>query len=102
MLYDWADINSRLTMNTAEFFAYGSVACLMAMEEEQFNSYLHKIQDRYSKKVLWVSWTAGLNSVAFEKCIPSLALLRAYYIEHQMGRDPLSSLHEGIEQEASA
>ena len=96
MLYDWAEFNSRLTMNTAEFYGYGSVARLMALEEQQLNMYLNKIQDRYAKKILWVSWTAGLNSVAFEQNISSLALLRAYYIEHQTGKDPLDSLREGI------
>jgi hypothetical protein len=99
MLYDWADFNSRPSMNTAEFYSNDSVACLMAIDEEQLRMYLNKIQDRYTKKILWVSWTAGLNSVAFEKNIPSLAILRAYYIEHQVGKDPLKSLSEGIELE---
>lgn len=99
MLYDWADFNSRPSMNTAEFYSNNSVACLMAMGEEQLRIYLNKIQDRYIKKILWVSWTAGLNSVAFEKNIPPLAILRAYYIEQQAGKNPLGSLSEGIELE---
>ena len=102
MLYDWADFNERLTVNTAEFFNYGSVACLMAMEEEKFNSLLNIIHDRYAKKILWVSWIAGLNSVAFEKTLPPLSLLRAYYIEQETGKDPLECLQEGIELEQNA
>lgn len=97
MLCDWAHFNSRLTMNTAEFFRFGSVACLMAMDEQQFNAYLNKIQDRYSRKVLWVSWTAGLNSVGFEKTISPLSMLQAYYIEQQSGEAPLEALNHSLE-----
>jgi len=97
MLYDWSLFNSRLTVNTAEFFGYGSVARLLALDEQQFNSMLNKIQDRYSRKVLWVSWTAGLNSVAFEQNLSPLGILQAYYLEHQTGTDPLRALTEPVE-----
>lgn len=97
MLYDWASFNSRLSINTAEFFNYGSVACLLSMEEQQFNTYLNKIQDRYAKKILWVSWTAGLNSVAFEQNISPLSILQSYYLEHQSGKDPHESLSQAVE-----
>lgn len=101
MVYDWASINDRLTVNIAELLNYGSVACFMAINEQQLSSYLSKIHERYNKRVLWVSFTAGLNSIAFEKNIPPLALLRSYYLEQQAGMSPLDALNRAIEIEHS-
>ena len=41
------------------------------------------------KEILWVSYTAGLNSVAFERNINPLDILKAYYIKK---RDEISAL----------
>lgn len=92
MLYDWAHRNSRPGVNIAEFFNYGGVARFLAMEEQQFCEYLQQIHDRYHKKILWVSFTAGLNSVTYEKNIRPLALLEMYFLEHLSGMDPLDAL----------
>ncbi|MBV5327184.1 MAG: DUF4007 family protein [Chlorobium sp.] len=97
MLYDWAHRNARPGVNIAEFFNYGGVARLLAMEEQQFCEYLQLIHDRYHKKVLWVSFTAGLNSVTFEKNIKPLALLEMYYLEFLSGMEPLDAFKTATE-----
>lgn len=51
--------------------------------------YLDKIQAMFNKEILWVSYTAGLNSVSLEKNINPLDILKTYYIKK---RDEISAL----------
>lgn len=88
MLYDWAERSGRRTVNVSELAMWGGVANYLALSNDQLVGFLERIQDRYAKKVLWVSQTAGLGSIAFAEDVPSLALLRAYYIEQLEGVRP--------------
>lgn len=96
MLYDWSQRNDRPGVNIAEYFSCNGVARLLALQEQQFCEYLQQIHDRYHKKILWVSFTAGLNSVTFEKNIPPLAILETYYLEYKLGLDPLEALQTAL------
>ncbi len=88
MLCDWAQRSGRRTVNVSELAVWGGVANYLALSHEQLVGFLERIQDRYSKKVLWISQTAGLGSITFAQDVPPLALLRAYYIERLEGVRP--------------
>lgn len=102
MLYDWAVRANRTTVNLMELHTDNSIGRCVGFEPTYFGSTIDNIEDRYAGRVLWVSHTAGLNSLGFANGIPPLALLRAYYIEHLEGQDPLSALETAIRIEEKA
>lgn len=77
----------------------GGPARSLILDSWALDEFLDKIQDRYLKRVLWVSRTAGLNSVTFANDFPPLALLNAYYLEHVTGVEPIEALLKGIERQ---
>jgi len=101
ILCDWAEKFSRDTVNLLEFQNKNGVFRYLALSDTQAKEFLDIIQDRFSKKILWFSRTAGLNSIVFEPNVPSLAVLRAYYLQQLEGMEPLKALEEGIKLEQS-
>ncbi|MFW6103249.1 MAG: DUF4007 family protein [Chloroflexota bacterium] len=98
---DWAARGSRSSAHVAEMMQEGGPARYMAIPRETFPGLLEHVQQRYAKRVLAISRTAGLNSVTFEKDMPSLALVRAYYLEHLHGMEPLDALERALSAERS-
>lgn len=98
-LLDWAKQNSIRTAHFSQLLSVDGPAKPFSLTNMVLNDYLDQIQEHYAKKVLWVSRTGGLNSVAFEPNIPPLAILRAYYLEHLEGLEPLKALEKGIKEE---
>lgn len=98
-MMDWTRQHGRSTAGTAELTQSGGPARALLLDQGMGDSVLDDIQDIYAKRVLWVSRTAGLNSVGFANDVPPLALLRAYYIEHLEAKDPVSALEAAIQTE---
>lgn len=103
MLCDWVCKISRNTIHYNELMNQGGVCRYLAIDDEyKLTMFLQRIQDKYSKHVLWFSRTAGLDSITFAQDIPPRALLRAYYLEHLEGMEPLEALDAGIACEKKA
>lgn len=96
---DWSERTKRSTAGTGEMLELGGPARSLILDSWALDEFLDKIQDRYLKRVLWVSRTAGLNSVTFANDFPPLALLNAYYLEHVTGVEPIEALLKGIERQ---
>lgn len=87
---DWAKRNERNSANLAELTGLKeSPGKILHLSTRRYCEYLDKIQAMFNKEILWVSYTAGLNSVTFEKDTNPLDLLKAYYIKK---RDEISAL----------
>lgn len=87
---DWAKRNERNSANLTELTgSKESPGKILHLSTRRYCEYLDKIQAMFNKEILWVSYTAGLNSVAFEKNINPLDILKAYYIKK---RDEISTL----------
>jgi hypothetical protein len=70
MTMDWAKKNDRSSANLLELTgAKCSPGKILHLSTKRYSEYLDKIQSMFNREVLWVSYTAGLNSVAFEKNI---------------------------------
>lgn len=98
MVCDWAYSQDRQTASLTELSQEGGSGCQLQLETTVFSRMLRRVQDRYRKRVLWISETAGLNSVTFDRRISPLCLLRAYYLEHVEECSPLESLDKAIQQ----
>jgi hypothetical protein len=87
---DWAERNGRSGANLIELTTLKcSPGKILHLSSRRFSEYLDKIQAMFNKEILWVSYTAGLNSVSFEKGVNPLDILKAYYIKK---RDEISPL----------
>ncbi|MDR4506775.1 MAG: DUF4007 family protein [Candidatus Brocadiaceae bacterium] len=65
---DWAKRNERNSANLTELTGLKeSPGKILHLSIRRYSEYLDKIQAMFNKEILWVSYTAGLNSVAFEK-----------------------------------
>jgi len=96
MVCDWAARRERRSAHVAELMQKGGTGRYMAIPADTFSMLLGRIQQRYAKQVLSISRTAGLNSVTFAEDVPSLSLLRAYYLEHLQGMEPLEALNAAL------
>lgn len=97
-IVNWASSMKRKTIAIEETLQSYGPGKQFALSHRSIIEALQKIHDRYLKKVLWVSHTAGLNSVGFgdEYLEHPLSLLRAAYLERLEGLSPLESLKEGL------
>ncbi len=95
---NWASSMKRKTIAIEETLQPYGPAKQFALGHRSIIEVLQKIHDRYLKKVLWVSQTAGLNSVGFSDTYLEhpLSLLRAAYLERLEGLLPLEALKEGL------
>lgn len=96
---DWATKSGFKTSHFSQLLSEGGPAKSFSLTSAGLAKYLDQIQEKYAKKILWVSRTAGLDSVTFAQGIPPLAVLRAYYLEHLEGVDPLEAINRAIEEE---
>jgi len=101
VILDWMNARARTTVGVEELMMPGRPGRWLGLSRRRMDRYLDVIQDAYNKAVLWVSRTAGLNSVATAPEVPPLALLRAYFIELLEGADPVTALELGVELERS-
>lgn len=91
---DWAKRNGRSSANLMELATLKcSPGKILHISINRYSDYLDKIQALFNKEVLWISYTAGLNSVAFEKDINPFDILKAYYIKKRDGIDSLDAFH---------
>jgi len=98
VMCDWAQLYNKETANISELIEDIGPSKPFNLTKDTINCLLDQIQDRYLKKVLWVSRTAGLNSITFSGNIDPLALIIAYYLQHLEGIDPIVALRRGIEE----
>lgn len=91
---DWARRNDRSSANLLELTTLKcSPGKILHLSSSRYIEYLDKIQAIFNKEILWVSYTAGLNSVSFEKNIKPLDILKAYYIKKRDDISPIDSYH---------
>jgi hypothetical protein len=96
---DWAKRNDRRTANIIELATLKcSPGKILNLSTRRYSEYLDKIQAIFNKKILWVSYTAGLNSVSFEKDVNPLDLLKTYYIKIRDEISPLEAYHKTKEE----
>lgn len=98
-LVDWCGLRHRTGFSLMEFVTEGAPGRVFGLSDATIRAFLDTVQDRYRKRALWWSQTSGLDSVAVEQDLPSLAILRAYYLEHLEGLSPVEALRSGVEQE---
>lgn len=98
---DWANKLDRKTFWIGEVFDPNKPGQQLLLTQEQLSAALEQIQERYARRVLWVSRTAGLDSVSFgEECLAHpMALLRACYLERLEGFEPDKALEASLEVE---
>lgn len=91
---DWARRNDRSSANLLELITLKcSPGKILHLSSSRYIEYLDKIQAIFNKEILWVSYTAGLNSVSFEKNIKPLDILKAYYIKKRDDISLIDSYH---------
>lgn len=92
---DWAKRNDRSSTNLLELTTLKcSPGKILHLSSSRYIEYLDKIQAIFNKEILWVSYTAGLNSVSFEKNIKPLDILKAYYIKKRDDMSPIDSYYK--------
>ena len=95
---EWAKKNNRSSANLLELTNLKcSPGKILHLSSRKYSEYLDKIQAMFNKEVLWVSYTAGLNSVAFEKDLDPLNILKAYYIKKRNEISPLEAYQKAKE-----
>lgn len=95
MTIDWAKRNDRISANLLELTnSKGSPGKILHLSTKRYSDYLDKIQSMFNKEIFWVSYTAGLNSVAFEKNIDQFDILKTYYIRKLNELNPLDAFHK--------
>lgn len=95
-LCDWRQRNNRTTAAIAELEQAEAPGRIFAMGEATLNEHLNAVSERYSQRVLWVSRTAGLNSLAFANDLEANILLLTYYYEQVEGLSPTEALTASI------
>jgi len=92
----WAEESAFRTAHVSQVLSEDGPAKPLSLSEETLLRLLNRIQQRYRKRVLWISRTAGLNSVVFAEGVESLAVLRACYLEHLQGMEPVEALRGAL------
>lgn len=96
---DWAKRNDRSSANLIEITTLKcSPGKILHLSSRRYSEYLDKIQAMFNKEILWVAYTAGLNSVSFEKDVNPLDILKAYYIKKRDEISPLDAYHKAREE----
>ncbi|MBI9047278.1 MAG: DUF4007 family protein [Anaerolineaceae bacterium] len=95
-LLDWARRNERQSINLETLLDPWGVGKIMRQDKERLDTLLVEIGEKYEKQALWISHTAGLNSVSFADLDP-LSLVCAYYNELD-GDDPIIAIEKGRKQ----
>lgn len=101
---EYARINMRKTLGIPELVQSDGVGRQLCLSEDFLSLLLQQIGDKYCGRIMSLSTTAGLNSVAFSEEFTSrpLALLRACYLERMEGMEPLDALTEGLRLELAS
>lgn len=96
---DWVKRNDRSSANLIELTTLKcSPGKILHLSSRRYSEYLDKIQAMFNKEMLWVSYTAGLNSVSFEKGVNPLDILKAYYIKKRDEISPLDAYRKAREE----
>lgn len=96
---DWAKRNDRSSANLIELTTLKcSPGKILHLSVQRYSEYLDKIQAMFNKEILWVSYTAGLNSVSFEKSVNPLDILKTYYIKKRDEISALEAYHKAQEE----
>ena len=94
---DWMKRNHRIDVHTSELFKPGAPARIFNISGDRVSKYLSFIRDNYGKKVLWLSRTAGLNSLSVNTQLNPLVLLTCYYQKEVEGIDTPEDMEEAID-----
>jgi|GEM_PF-1569676 len=93
-LLDWAKKEKRQSVYLEKLLRPWGVGRIFRLDRGSLDRILVEIGEAYSKKVGWISHTAGLNSVSLMDVRP-LALISAHY--HQLdGIEPQAALQKGL------
>ncbi len=95
-LADWARADGRTTANFAELWGEGAPARIFNLNKDTLDSYLDVVDNRYRKRVVSISRTAGLNSVAFRPDVHPLQILEIYYLEQITGLEPYEAMSRAL------
>ena len=79
-------------MNLSELLDWDAPGRYLGLELEKLASMIRTIQERYAGRVLTLSRTAGLNSVAIAGGVSSGQLLVSCYLQQQDRLSPLDAL----------
>ncbi len=93
-LLDWSRKHSRQSVHIDKLLEPWGVGTIFRLDRSSLDKLIVEIGDRYAKQVVWISHTAGLNSVSIMDVSP-LALVSAYYHELN-GEVPADALMNGI------
>lgn len=92
-ILDWMKRNNRIDVHTSELFKQGGPARIFNLSSDRVNKYLSFIRDNYGKRILWLSRTAGLNSLSVNTDLDPLIPLIAYYQNEVEGESPPDDLN---------
>jgi hypothetical protein len=98
----WAHHSGRETVDVAEITERSAPGHAFGLSLELLNAVLDRAQEAYRKEVLWVSRTAGLNSVGFHPDTQPLHLVETYYLEQIEGLEPYEALQRARTEGLSA
>jgi len=96
-LTHWVERTDVLTAHFSDLLGPDGPLRPFGVSPEALVNYLENIQERYDRRVTTHSQTAGLNSVAFARTLPSVSILRAAYREKLHRMDPLTALERELE-----
>lgn len=97
----WCRAQSRTSVNLLELAADGAPGRVFLLSDAYVREFLSRVQDRYSKHVIWWSQTAGLDSIAVATDVTPLALLRAHFLEVLEDVDAVDALDRALDEEKS-
>jgi len=97
ILADWMKTEVRTSVHSSELFERGGPARILNLSTNRVEKYLSTIRDNYGKELVWISTTAGLNSIRRNEDIDPLVILIAYYQQQVEGVEPPRNLQEAID-----
>jgi hypothetical protein len=92
VLVDWCTSRGRTTVHLSELSDWDAPGRYMGLESEQLAAMLRAIQDKFRGRVLSISRTAGLDSVAFGESLSPQMLLVSCYIQRLERLDEAEAL----------
>jgi len=81
MIVDWCVRRSRTTVHLSELMEWGAPGRYLALDAEHLADMLRRIQEKHSSRILSISRTAGLNSVALGDGLRAESVLACGYLQ---------------------
>ena len=97
MIVDWCVRRHRTTVHLSELTAWGAPGSYLALDAEHLADMLRRIQEKHSSRILSISRTAGLNSVALGDDLRAESVLACGYLERLEKLDPAVALRKAAD-----